>query len=246
MLIGMRRFNFHLGVSVALSVAIPLLLCGSAQAEQPPRRTNPVPAETRTHAISHPIQDVTIVVSGRAKDDNDKYLRESGLRARVAANLAASRSLSGSDIVVTSTDGTVVLNGSVAERRDLDRAELIAGRTPAVAGVVNQLRVKPDVDTPTEVIDDAELAKRVSTQLAVEFQRARLERRWKYGYGVKGEAMDVTVDADDGEVLLSGSVPSYDALGRAVSIARAVPGVHAARSHLQIDVGEVPASVVSP
>jgi len=182
--------------------------------------------------------NVIIVTPGRVNGGFDPYARESALRAQVAANLAASRSLAGSDVAVTSNNGTIVLEGIVAESGDLDRAELIARRTPGVVGVLNQLRVDPSVATRAEALDDADLAKRVSERLAAEFERAQLERRWEYGYGVKAESMELNVSADDGEVVLSGAVPSYDALGRAVTIARGVTGVQAVRSNVRIDVDD--------
>jgi osmotically-inducible protein OsmY len=181
--------------------------------------------------------NVIIVTSGRVNGGNDPHVRESALRAQVAANLAASRSLAGSDVVVTSNNGTIVLDGIVAESADLGPAELIARRTPGVVGVVNQLRVEPSVATRAEALDDAQLAERVSERLAAEFARARLER-WDDGYGVGTDSMELNVNADNGEVMLSGTVPSYDALGRAVTIAHGVSGVQAVRSNVHIDVDE--------
>jgi osmotically-inducible protein OsmY len=212
-----------------------MLLASYVVGEEPPRVFYQSSEGAGANARVETDGNVIIVTPGRVNGGFDPYVRESALRARVAANLAASRSLAGSNVAVTSTNGTIVLDGIVAESRDLDRAELIARRTPGVVGVVNQLHVDPSVATRAEALDDADLAKRVSERLAAEFERARLERRWEYGYGVEAESMELDVNADDGQVTLSGTVPSYDALGRVVTIARGVPGVQAVRINVRLD-----------
>lgn len=230
------------GVSGALGVGTLalVLLASLATAEEWPRGFYQGPDGAGANGRIETDGSVTIVTPGPVDGGNDLYVRESALRAQVAANLAASRSLAGSNVVVTSTNRTVVLDGTVAEDRDLDRAELIARRTPGVVGVVNQLRVAPNLATRAEALDDAQLAKRVSERLAAEFERAHLERRWEYGYGVEADSVELDINADDGEVMLSGTLPSYDALGRAITIARGVPGVQAVRSNVRIDVGDDP------
>jgi osmotically-inducible protein OsmY len=239
----MRQSTYGISVFGAVSIGTLaiILWAAFAAAEEPSCVFYQTSEGAGANARIETDRNVVIVTPGRVHASNDAYVRESALQAHVAAKLAASRSLSGSSVVVTSTNGTIVLGGSVAESADLARAELIARRTPGVVGVVNQLRVRPNVATPTDALDDAELAKRVSERLTVEFERAHLERRWEYGYGVEAESMDVNVDADDGEVMLSGTVASYDALGRAVSIARAVPGVQAVRCSVGIDTEDDPA-----
>ena len=214
------------------------MLAALAAAEEAPHLFYQTSEGADANARVETDRNVIIVTPGRVSGGNDPYAREAALRAQVVANLAASRSLSGSNVVVTSDNGTIVLDGIVAESRDLDRAELIARRTPGVVGVVNQLRVDPGVITRAEALDDAQLARRVSDRLAAEFEQAHLERRWQYGYGVEADSLKLNVDADDGEVMLSGTLPSYDALGRAITIARGVPGVQAVRSNVRIHVGD--------
>jgi osmotically-inducible protein OsmY len=186
-----------------------------------------------------------ITISPGSASLSDPYARESALRATVSSNLAASRSLAGSNIVVTSSSGTIVLAGTVAEADDIARAELIARQTPGVRAVVSQLAVDPAMVAAAETadrIDDAELARRVSERLAAEFPGADVDRKWEYGYEIESDELELDVAADDGEVVIGGEVPSYDALGRAVAVARSVPGVAAVRTSLNIDADRDTAS----
>jgi osmotically-inducible protein OsmY len=184
-----------------------------------------------------------IVVAPSAR--TDPYARESALRAVVSSRLAASRSLAGSNIVVSSQNGTMILAGTVAEPDDIARAEVIAQRTPGVVAVVSQLKVDPALYAQTRAVTDltdADLARRVTERLAAEFNAGDIDRKWEYGYEIEAENLELDVAADDGEVILSGEVPTYDALGRAVAVARTVPGVIAVRTNLAIDDDQETAS----
>ena len=141
--------------ALGLATLSVILLVAVAAAEESPRVFYRSSEGVGANARIETDRNVIIVTPGRVDGGNDPYVRESALRAQVAANLAASRSLSGSNVVVTSVDGTMVLDGVVAESSDLDRAELIAGRTPGVVGVVNRLQVDPNVVTRAEALDDA-------------------------------------------------------------------------------------------
>jgi osmotically-inducible protein OsmY len=184
-------------------------------------------------------QDYIVVAPGRIAS-TDPYARESALRALVASRLAASRSLAGSSIVVSSQNGSIVLTGTVPDTDDVARADALARSTPGVSNVVTQLSVQPiAVEIQPQRFTDAELARSVSERLASEFHGADVDRKWEYGYAVesKAEGLDLDVAVDDGEVHLMGDVPSYDAFGRAIAVARSVPGVVAVRSNLRLDSG---------
>ena len=171
----------------------------------------------------------------RPRRSTDPFVHESRLRAEVAERLGESPSLAGSNISVSSRGTDIVLTGTVAEAEDLDGAELIARRTPGVAGVINDLRVQPVVVVVPQAANDGELARQVSQHIAADLGEAMIERESDYGYEVESRESEINVRADNGQVTLSGYVPSYDALGRTVSLARTVPGVTAVVSQLRIE-----------
>ena len=224
--------------AVGIGTLAFLLLAAMANAQSVQIYTNGASPSASATATVGTDRDVVVVAPGHLPA-NDPYVRESALRARVASNLAASRSLAGSNIVVSSQNGTVVLTGTVADTDDIARADMIARNTPGAANVATQLSVDPAIVAKAERLSDADLARRVSDRLAAEFNNADVDRKWEYGYEVesKTDGVELDVAADDGEIHLMGEVPSYDAFGRALAVARSVPGVVTVRSNLHFGSG---------
>jgi osmotically-inducible protein OsmY len=229
--------------AVGIGTLAFLLLAAMANAQSVQIYTNGGAPSASARATVGSGRDYVVITPGRTSY-NDPYVRESALRAQVASNLAASRSLAGSNIVVYSQNGSIVLSGTVAETDDIARAQMIAQNTPGVANVVTQLGVDPVIIAAqverAERLSDAELARRVSERLAAEFNNADIDRKWEYGYEVESATDDIELDvaADDGEIHLMGEVPSYEAYGRALAVARSVPGVVAVRSRLHFGSDE--------
>src|SRR6185503_630523 len=179
--------------AVGIGTRAFLLLAAMANAQSVQVYTN----GTAPSASARATRDYIVIAPGRASY-NDPYVRESALRAQVASNLAASRSLAGSNIVVSSQSGSIVLAGTVAETDDIARAQMIARNTPGVASVVTQLSVDPVIVAAqaerAERLSDADLARRVSERLAAEFSNADIDRRWEYGYEVGPDTSAIGLD----------------------------------------------------
>ncbi len=78
-----------------------------------------------------------------------------------------------------------------------------------------------DSSSPTAFVKDSVITTQVKTNIA-ETKLSTL--------------VDISVDTNNGMVVLSGTAPSHNAVDKAVSIARAVKGVTSVESHIRIAV----------
>jgi osmotically-inducible protein OsmY len=157
---------------------------------------------------------------------------------RVAARLARSRSLAGSEINVNSEGQTVTLRGTVESEEAKQRAERLAMKTTGVREVRNELTVdKQAVAARRNVnVSDADLSKQVAERLVREvFPGARVDEDFLFGWEVEGATFEVEVEVDDGHVTLEGDVPAREDIFQAIQATRNVPGVRSVDSDLRID-----------
>lgn len=129
------------------------------------------------------------------------------------------------DITIEVRQGNAVLTGYVQSEQDRERVEEATRATPGVRQVTNRLQVEPDARAsfarrgPREISQGENLARQVKSAIANEPQLSGSEIR---------------IESRAGTVVLSGTVPSEQASGRAVQVTRAVPGVEQVRNDLQV------------
>jgi hypothetical protein len=161
------------------------------------------------------------------------------LADRVFLRLAESPSLAMADIRVTADRQTVTLAGAVPSEEARRRAVWLAGTTPGVRDVRDQLSVDPAAARARlEEVSDRDLARQVAKKLATEtFPGARAREAWLFGWKVERPAGDLDFDVyvDGGQVTLAGRVPAASDLPEAVRTVRTVPGVRSIRSSLSFE-----------
>jgi len=137
-------------------------------------------------------------------------------RVNVETALELSEDVDVGDITVqTTSDGTVTLSGSVDSYWKKVRAEEIASGVKGVSVVINNI----EVSTGESVTDQM-----VQADIASSLERnADVDRE------------NVTIEVDDGEVTLSGTVDSWMAYTEAEEAARYTVGVEAVTNNLQIE-----------
>lgn len=161
------------------------------------------------------------------------------IEARITQELAASRSLAGSNITAKVEGKTVTLEGTVESEAAKRRAEGIAGRVDGVDKVDNRLRVdKTMADRSMTEVDDNELAKQVAQKLQQEvLTDAKAKENWFFGWSVEGRENQIDVNVDDGSVELTGEARSLDELTKIVRTVRSMPGVASVRAELKFEEG---------
>jgi len=218
---------------IGLSTFALLVLASLASAQQVQIYDNTRKAPT----------EVIILNPGAAMAD--PATAEARMRANVVTRLTGTPSLGGSNLTVTSNGGTVILDGTVIEAPDISEAEAVARQTAGVTGVVNRIRIDPTyagsaVMVPVLPASDAALALNVAQALASHFGSAHIEGDGP-GYDVEIERHDqsandwrIDVESYNGQVTLGGVLPNYDAVGRALTVAREVSGVRGVQSNLML------------
>jgi hypothetical protein len=150
----------------------------------------------------------------------------------VLVRMARNPALAGSKIRVSTRNGTVTLTGTVPSDAARLRAEQIAMKTPAVTAVRNQLTVNQAIAARAQNVSGADLSRQVAQTLAQQFPKAQAREDMVNGWQVQGPNYLFDVEADEGIVTLEGSVPTANAIVRAVTAARDVPGVRAVNTEL--------------
>ncbi|MBV8201280.1 MAG: BON domain-containing protein [Acidobacteria bacterium] len=95
------------------------------------------------HELGTAVQQGARDVDQRFGQAARETVKDAALTARVKARLIAAPDLGGINIHVSSRDGQVTLDGTVATAEDRHDAEKITGRTEGVREVINHLQVGP-------------------------------------------------------------------------------------------------------
>lgn len=148
-------------------------------------------------------------------------VRDASLAARVDSMLLWNQYTDGSDIRVTAKDGQVTLAGMADTEGARDRAAEVARQAMGVSSVVNRLQV--DASAPAQANADIEV-----TDAWIE---DKVERTFLYSMLVNSTTLDV--EADDGEVTLTGHVDSPMERELAIQLAQDTRGVG------RVDAGSV-------
>ena len=145
-------------------------------------------------------------------DVNDLRLSRSAQEALQAANLP--------DIGVRVVAGNCFLMGVVRSIAVKEYAEEVVGSVPGIRGVYSELEIAAG-----RSIDDTSLANNVVEAISENPQL---------------ETLDLRAMADDGKVVIEGSVPNERQWKMLKSVAECVPGVHQVLNHTRISVPPPP------
>lgn len=148
-------------------------------------------------------------------------VRDASLAARVDSMLLWNEYTDGSDIRVGAKDGQVTLDGVADTQGASDRAAEVARRVMGVRSVVNRLRV--DANAPAAADAD--------WQVSDAWIEDKVERTFLYSMLVNSTTLDV--EAEDGEVTLTGHVDSPMERELAIQLAQDTRGVE------RVDAGSV-------
>jgi osmotically-inducible protein OsmY len=144
-------------------------------------------------------------------------LNDSEITTAVVTQLLVEGATPTDAVTVETNEGIVRLTGTVDAVLRKDRAEDIATRVKGVRGVVNNLEV-----SPPDVADDT-LVKNIEIALADD---------------PATDSFEVTVLADNGNVVLSGTVESFAESQLAARVAKNVRGVASVANNLEVSFAE--------
>ena len=157
-------------------------------------------------AARSPFAAVVLVLAlGAAPLAAQQVIEDADITRAVEDELWIDQMVDANGIDVSTSEGIVVLDGSVGTILAKDRAARIAESTVGVRAVVNRIEVEPGIQR-----DDAGLAKAVAQSLRDDPATA---------------PYDLEVSADNGVVTLTGTVASWQARDLADTVARGVRGV---------------------
>ena len=147
------------------------------------------------------------------------------IQADLRERLAASSELSGKTIQFTVTNRNITLAGEVETPAQKTGAEQLARSLANVTGVTNQLAVTnpsaPQQEVPGVSTKDSEISRQIGFALFTERENFT-------------DLGAIKVDCQDGQVILSGFVPTRAERALAWRIAREVKGVSAVSNQIQI------------
>jgi hyperosmotically inducible protein len=157
--------------------------------------------------------------STRTQKSPGEQVDDSVTTGRVKAALIADPVTKAHQIDVETFKGTVQLNGFVDTAASKDRASEVARGTKGVAKVQNNLTVKTDPRTSSDVVDDGAITMKVKAALAGD---------------PRTKAHQVNVETREGVVQLSGFVDNSEAKSTAEELARAVSNVKSVDNELSV------------
>jgi osmotically-inducible protein OsmY len=143
------------------------------------------------------------------------------IKLDIAKNFASTDPRLQVGITTSVYEGRVLLTGRVDTPDMKATAMQIAGRTPNVRGVYDEIEVAPDAGVWNSA-QDAWITARVRSEMVV---------------NPDIRSVNYTIDTENGAVYLIGSARSQDELDRATKIARYVPGVRRVVSYVELRSG---------
>jgi len=201
--------------------------------------------------------------SKNAAANTGTSIKDSWVTLKIHSQFVPEDALKDSDIDVDTTNGVVMLNGTVASEAGRARAVAIAKATDGVKNVMDHLRVAAAHDTTADMReagrDAGDKAKDAGHTAADKTREAGRDMKegTKNATGTTGKAItdgwvkskiaaqyvtedsldnsDIDIDVSKGMVVLKGAVRSSAAKNRATAIAQATDGVKGVTNNLKID-----------
>lgn len=148
------------------------------------------------------------------------YVDDSSITAKVKSALLEDKSISSTDISVSTTKGVVTLSGFVSSQEIASRAVEIATKTEGVSSVSDKLQIKDSASQSAGAyVDDTVITSTIKAKLlADEIVPSR----------------HVKVETHEGVVQLSGTVKNSAQSERAESLSKAVSGVKSVKNDLTV------------
>src|SRR3954470_24414251 len=157
--------------------------------------------------------------STRTQKSPGEQVDDSVTTGRVKAALIADPTTKAHQIDVETFKGTVQLNGFVDTPASKDRAGEVARNTKGVTKVQNNLTVKSDPRSASDVVDDGAITAKVKAALAGD---------------PRTKAHQVNVEVREGAVQLSGFVDNSEAKSTAEELARSVTDVKSVDNEIDV------------
>ena len=162
---------------------------------------------------------VAACASTRTTKSAGEQVDDTVTTASVKANLIADPVTKAHQIDVETFKGTVQLNGFVDSTASKEHATQVARNTKGVTAVRNNLTVKTDGSSGSEVADDTAITAKVKSALAGD---------------PRTKAHQVNVETREGAVQLSGFVDSSEAKSTAEELARNVDNVKSVDNEIDV------------
>ncbi len=171
-------------------------------------------------------EEVASTVDGVLNVDNQIAVAPEGeildkvIAEEVMEALNRNRNVNADNVEITVEDGFVTMEGTVSDWVAHGAASRAAANTPGVKGMANLLSVSGE-----SVIEytDADIARLVRDQLEWDSQV---------------DASDIEIEVDNGEVTLSGTVPSFSARTAALEDALSIAGVRTVHNEISVKLPE--------
>jgi hyperosmotically inducible protein len=157
--------------------------------------------------------------STRTQKSAGEQVDDTVTTAAVKSALIADPTTKAHQIDVETFKGTVQLNGFVDSAASKERATEVARKQKGVTAVRNNLTVKTDGSSTSEVYDDSAITAKVKSALAGD---------------PRTKAHQVNVEVRDGVVQLSGFVDNSEAKSTAEELARAVDHVKSVDNEIDV------------
>jgi hyperosmotically inducible periplasmic protein len=157
--------------------------------------------------------------STRTQKSAGEQVDDTVTTASVKANLIGDPVTKAHQIDVETFKGTVQLNGFVDSAASKQRATEVARNTKGVTAVRNNLTVKTDSSSGSDMVDDSAITAKVKSALAGD---------------PRTKAHQVNVEVRDGVVQLSGFVDNSEAKSTAEDLARAVDNVKSVDNEIDV------------
>jgi hyperosmotically inducible protein len=167
----------------------------------------------------HTIIATVALVLAPAATFAESAIDDAALTGKVKTALVADPIAKAYEIDVESKNGVVQLNGFVDTVEAREAAERAATTVSGIGKIDNNLEVRPGERSMEIVAGDAAITTKVKTALATDDP---------------GLAMDVNVDTNNGEVLLSGFVDNDAQRARAEKAAHGIDGVRKVHNQLMV------------
>jgi hyperosmotically inducible protein len=150
---------------------------------------------------------------------SNEPMEDAALTAKVKSALIGDPVAKAYSINVESRNGVVQLNGFVDSDKGRDAAERAARSVSGIKQIDNNLEVRPGERSMEVAAEDAAITAKVKTAIAKDDPAL---------------AIDVNVDTNDGEVMLSGFVDSDAERAKAAKAADSIDGVRKVHNELMV------------